>query len=143
MSFRRITKFLIIGVLIFCLRPVSATADPPQIPSSFYGTVKINGVNVQPGTTITAIVNNTEFTKEIEAELYNGDSVYAIIVPGDDPETGGDPDGGTKDAVVTFKIGNTIAEQTGTWISGAIENIDLTAIMESGTIETYLPLIIR
>ena len=55
----------------------------PPLPSSFYGTVKLDGQNAQVGTIIQARINDTVFAST-EVQLYDGNAVYSLIVPGDD-----------------------------------------------------------
>jgi hypothetical protein len=90
------------------------------MPCRFRGTVQLNGANVADGTIITAIVAGDEYTTVTPEEDY-GPSTYAIkIIP---------PEGTayTAGAVVTFKIGDYTADQTGAWAIGGNIELNLTA----------------
>jgi hypothetical protein len=97
----------------------------PQLPSSFYGKVKVNGANVPDGTSIQAIIAGHVYG-EWFSQTYQGDSVYALDVSGDDPDTAAQ-DGGREGDTIQFKIGGVMAVQTGVWHSGTNVNVDLTA----------------
>jgi len=116
-------------MVLLALSPTVAEAVPP-IPSSFYGTVKLNGSNVPNGTKVSAWIGGVKYA-ETETETWQGDSVYSIDVPGDDPDTPG-KDGGVEGETIVFKIASYTADQTGTWHSGTSLPLNLTA--EEGTV---------
>jgi hypothetical protein len=93
----------------------------PVLPSSFYGIVQVDGVNVETGTKIQALINDQVFAESF-VQMYVGDSVYSITVPGDDNETN-QVDGGREGERIVFVIGNIMADQTGEWHSGT--NLEL------------------
>jgi hypothetical protein len=115
------TLVSLIASLFICL-PVLAV---PQIPSSFYGTVKVNGANVPDGTSVQALIDGTVYA-DVLTQTYQGDSVYALNVTGDDTDTTV-KDGGREGDTVQFKIGGILASQTGVWHSGTNVVINLTA----------------
>jgi hypothetical protein len=89
------------------------------MPCRFRGTIQLNGANVADGTVITAIIAGNEQTTETPATY--GPSTYAIkIIP---PEGTAYAAG----AVVTFKIGDYTADQTGAWEIGGNIELNLTA----------------
>ena len=100
-------------------------AMPPAIPSSFYGTVSINGENVPLDTEVSAWIDG-HWILSVSVKLDKGLTVYAIDIPGDDPTTP-DLDGGRPGDEVLFQIGSQWADQKGTWQSGANQELDLTA----------------
>ncbi len=116
-----ITLINLIASLFICL-PVLAV---PQIPSSFYGTVKVNGANVPDGTAVQALIDGKVYA-EVLTQTYQGDSVYALNVTGDDTDTTV-KDGGREGDTVQFKIGGVLASQTGVWHSGTNVTLNLTA----------------
>jgi hypothetical protein len=121
----RIIAFAIVAVLLFSNVP-SALALPP-LPSSFYGTVKVNNANVPVGTPIAALINGVPYATA-NAFLYNGDTVYTLTVPGDDPETQGVIEGGVTGNIIVFRIGTrTTANETAPWQSGTNVERNLTA----------------
>ena len=66
-------------------------------------------------------------------ELYQGDSVYSLIVPGDDPGTAV-VEGAQQGSVISFQVNGLQADQTATWQSGTSVALDLTI-----TTNTNLP----
>lgn len=107
-----LTILLIVGNLLF----VQNVKAFPVLPSSFYGIVKVDEVNIEPGTKIRALINDQVFA-EGPVQMYEGNSVYTITVPGDDSDTNV-LDGGREGERIVFVIGNILADQTGEWRSG-------------------------
>jgi hypothetical protein len=87
------------------------------LPSSFYGTVKVDGENVSDGTIVSTWINGVKYA-ETTVLLYAGDTLYSLNVPGDDLATPGTIEGGVEGDTVIFYIGDLVADQTGTWHSG-------------------------
>jgi hypothetical protein len=56
---------------------------------------------------------------------YQGDSVYALDIPGDDASTT-EVEGGREGDTIFFKIGGILADQTGVWHSATNVNLNLT-----------------
>jgi hypothetical protein len=115
------TLISLIASLFICLPALAF----PQIPSSFYGTVKVNGANVPDGTSVQALIDGTVYA-DVLTQTYQGDSVYALNVTGDDTDTTV-KDGGREGDTVQFKIGGILASQTGVWHSGTNVVLNLTA----------------
>jgi hypothetical protein len=117
--------FTLLGIGLICLcatRPVQAF---PPIPSSFFGTVKVDGGNVPDGILIKALINGQAYAVA-KTQTYQGDSVYSLDVLGDDSSTTiieGGHDGDT----IVFTIGEEVAEQTGKWKGGTNINLNLSA----------------
>jgi hypothetical protein len=120
---------------------IAAVAEPPVLPSSYYGTVKSKGANVPPGTQVTARINGHIYATSYYM-LDNDDTVYSVNVPGDILSTPGVIEGGVAGDTVVFFVGNTQADQTGTWQSGGNVNIDLTVALPD-YVQIFLPLIAR
>jgi hypothetical protein len=131
----RITSFslLIIMMSLFITTPVLAI---PSLPSSFYGTVKVNDANVPDGTAIQALIGGQVYGQGV-TQTYQGDSVYVLDVPGDNTDTAAQ-DGGREGDTIQFKIGGVPAKQTAVWHVGTNTNLNLTA-SSSGTINTPAP----
>jgi hypothetical protein len=116
-------SLLICLVSLFMTIPVMAI--PPAMPSSFYGTLKVNGENVPDGNLVQALINGQVVAKGY-TQTYQGDSVYAMDIPGDDTDTGVQ-DGGRENDTIKFEIGGAMADQTGVWHTGTNVNLNLTA----------------
>lgn len=119
----KITSTLILFVLTSFLYQGTVLAVPP-LPSSFYGTVTLNGSNVVEGTVIEALIND-KVIGESQTLIYEGKSVYAIDVNGDDSSTT-QVEGGKEGDVIYYRIGGLIAQETGTWHSGVNSELNLT-----------------
>ncbi len=97
----------------------------PPLPSSFYGTVTLNGEDLPEGTIIRALIDG-EVYASTASQLYQGNSVYSLIVAGDDPATTA-VEGGVAGDTIQFRVGGNLASQTAVWQSGVNQNLDLTA----------------
>ncbi len=116
-----ITLLITLGLLLVNVQSVGAF---PPLPSSFSGTVKIDGANVPNGTAVTARINGVTYATS-NYLLYNGDTVYSLDVPGEDSEVAGTQGGVDGDTIVFF-IGSIQATQTGTWHSASNVTLNLT-----------------
>ena len=114
-----------IVILLIALAIIGVGSTPPILPSSFYGTVMVNGAYVADGTAISAWIGGTQYAATATI-TFEGKSVYNISVPADNPSTG-EKDGGEEGDVVDFKIGSDAADQSGTWHSGENVELNLTA----------------
>ena len=122
------SQAIVASVMMIILLIASATVveAAPPLPSSFRGTVKWNnGNNVPEGTTVSAWINGVQYA-ETQSQMDAGDSVYAIDVPGDDPETT-EIEGGVEGDTVVFKVGDSTSSQTRTWYTGTDVELNLTA----------------
>lgn len=113
-----------IAVLAIASVPGGVVQAFPPLPSSFYGSIKLNGANLPAGTTIQALINGEVYATST-IELYQGDSIYSLIVPGDDLGTI-EVEGGVEGSVISFRVNGEYASQTATWQSGTNEVLDLT-----------------
>jgi len=100
----------------------------PPLPSSFYGTVLVNGANVPDGTVVSAWIDGVNYV-DFETITFEGASVYSFDVPGDDPDTP-EKDGGIEGDTIVFMIGSDTADQTATWHTGTNVELNLTATSE-------------
>ena len=123
---KRKTIFLALIIISLLIGTTTLVQAVPPLPSSFYGTVQINGENVEEGTVISAWIEGVQYASTTTI-FHEGVSVFAIDVPGDDPTTGGVIEGGTKDQTIVFKIGEIEADETALWRSGTYVNCDLSA----------------
>ncbi len=130
---RHITKILTLLMIslvsLVATRPVLAF---PPLPSSFYGTVKVNGANVPDGTLIRALIDGHVYA-EVKSQTYQGDSVYTLDIPGDDSSTTV-VEGGQDGDTVAFTIGGATTDQTGSWKGGT--NIKLNLGISTDALQT-------
>ena len=131
---------IIMLITIFLGFSIPVNAVPP-LPSSFYGSAKVNGVDVPAGTEITAWINGVQYGIT-HSFLYGSSIVYSISIPGDDPSTLDVIEGGKLGDTILFKIDHLTASQTKPWVEGTNESLDLTAsgftlaiISDHGTVE--------
>jgi len=128
----RLSKFIKITLLLVIFLSIIqslAFADTPPIqPCSFYGTVKVIGENVITGTPIRAVMSGVVIV-EVESMYFEGDSVYALQIPGDLSMEGD---------LIEFYIGDQQASQTAVWQSSVRNELNLSV---GGVI--FLPLIVR
>jgi len=136
----RLLTILLLTTGILFVNVSTALAIPP-LPSSFYGTVKSNGGNIPSGVGVSARINGVQYAMSKHL-IYNGDTVYSLDVPGDDPETPGIVEGGVPGDTVVFYVGSTQANQTATWQGGTNVNFNLTVALPNYPL-IYLPLITR
>lgn len=143
---RRCKGLILAGLLLYLFSTVvtSGLADPPPIPSSFYGTVKVNGSNVPLTTNISARINGVLYA-ESDVVIYTGDTVYSLNIPGD---INGTPEieGGRPGDTIIFYIGNQAADQTGIWQSGTNIQLNLSYISsppQDGAQKLFLPIILH
>lgn len=108
---------ILLGLVLLCMLSLnfsSASAIPP-LPSSFYGTIQLNGANVPVGLPITAWIGGTQYALTYPS-LYSGITVYSLNVPGDDPSTP-EIEGGKEGDQILFKIAGIPANETAVWHS--------------------------
>ncbi len=115
-------SLIVLVVSLFVATPVLAI---PPLPSSFYGSVKVNNANVPDGTVIQALIGGQVYA-EGYSQTYQGNSVYALDVRGDDSGTT-TVDGGREGDMIQFKIGGVLADQTAVWKTATNVNLNLTA----------------
>jgi hypothetical protein len=120
----RISSLSIIVFIISLFITVPVLAIPP-LPSSFYGTVKVNNANVPDGTVIQALVGEQVYAEGF-TQTYQGNSVYALDVQGDNTDTT-TQDGARDGDALRFKIGGVLADQTAVWHTGTNISLNLTA----------------
>ena len=117
-------RFVVVLSMIFFLAVnVQSVFAFPSLPSSFYGTIKVNGFDVPEGILVEALINGNVVVSG-SVKLYEGHSVFSMNVPGDDSDTEVD-DGGKEGDIVSFRVGGQMADQTGIWHSGTNVSLDL------------------
>jgi hypothetical protein len=123
----RLFSAILIAISMLSVNKITALAVPP-LPSSFYGTVKVNGSNVSVGTIVSAWINGVQYAYT-ESLLYQGDSVYALDIPGDDPATIA-IEGGAPGDTVEFRVNGRTTQQNAAWQTGTniMLNLSLTVV---------------
>jgi len=109
------------------------SAAPPR-PSSFYGTVKVNGVNAPTYISVVAQIGGVTYATAA-IQTVGADTVYALDVPGDVAEVAG-KQGGSEGETIQFRVGGLLCSQTAIWHEGTQTNLNLTA---TGTLPTLTP----
>jgi hypothetical protein len=134
----KIKKFLtsmIIAISFLTLNILFAAAEtPPLLPSSYWGTVKLNGENIEAGEIITAWMDGRQVASA-EVTIFNEESVYSIKVPWDLEMV---------EETVLFFLDDFQSNETGTWVSGTNTELNLT-FTSSGDQDhqVFLPLILN
>ena len=124
MKTKRILSSLILTIgLLFAT--ITTTFAMPPLPSSFYGTVKVNGANAPAGAILSARINGVEYARSTVG-IYLSETVYSLEVTGDDLGTPDVIEGGKTGNTVVFYVDGVLANQTGTWNSGSNVRLNLT-----------------
>jgi len=126
--------YLLIMTLIFFFANLTfVSAEPPPPPSSFYGTVKVNGIIADEGTIISAQIDGDEVASTM-VQFFEGDSVYLLDILWIE---------GIEESPIVFYIDDIPADHHDAfWHSGTYTNLDLTAEMEEEGYKIFLPLIL-
>lgn len=126
MSVHKLTCWGFIVVLALALMVTQVWALPP-LPATFYGLVQENGGNVPDGTIVSASIGGTTYA-QTSTQIYQGSSVYTLIVPGDDPTTA-IIEGGVDGDLVTFTVAGEPMRQVAVWHAGDSVQLDLGVIL--------------
>ena len=108
----------------------------PQLPSSFFGTVTLDGQNVPAGTVVEALVDGV-VVGSTDAIIAAGQSQYFIQALGDDPDTPAD-EGAVEGEIISFTIDGTPAVEQAEWHTGTTEPLNLTASSGPGDTRVIL-----
>jgi hypothetical protein len=108
-----------------------ASAAPPGLPATFYGTVRIQSGSVPSGAVVRAYIGGVALDQAVVQFDPQEGAVYLLSVRADDPDTPG-LDGGRNGDVVTFRLelpGGTTYDmlQKGTWQSGGASRLNLSS----------------
>ncbi len=104
--------------------PLRAAA-PPALPSSFWGSVALDGRPLPAGTMVTALVDDLA-AGQASVRLASGQAMYTLNTPGDDPSTAA-VEGGSAGSIVTFAVDGFLYPQQAPWASGTSTRLDLAA----------------
>jgi hypothetical protein len=118
-------KCLFAMLLLLLLAPgvgqAAVQPAPPPIPASFYGTVA--GDEPAAGLEVAASINGTAYA-QTSLQQVEGEWVYTLKVPADNPSTEAIEGGRAGDEITFLLDGRPVA--TATWQSGANSRLDLT-----------------
>lgn len=136
---KRICLIAVMVLLSVCVQQVWAA--PPGLPSTFYGSVRIDKVSVPVGTYVSARIGATTYKRvQVQQDPTHG-VVYAMDIPADDPTTPGVEGGKDGDTVVFIaELPNSSKRtmlQRGTWRSGGSMELHL-----STWVSAVVPLIL-
>lgn len=112
---------------VFALAYPALALQPPDVPFSPYGTIRVSNNDVSDGTIVSAWCGGVSYRQTASATTAGASWYFNLDIPGDDPETPSIKEGCTPSETVTFKIGDLTAHQTAPWISGSGLRLDLTA----------------
>ena len=107
---------------VFALAYPVLALQPPDLPFSPYGTIKVNNNDVPDGTTVTASCSGVPYRQTTATTTSGASWYFNLDIPGDDPETTSVKEGCAPSETVTFKIGDLTANQTsalGLWIDAS------------------------
>jgi hypothetical protein len=136
MRIKRLYYSFFMAILAGVLAITPTLANVPPLPSSFFGTIRINGNATHDGTLVRALINGVPYA-ETHTLTYQGDSIYSLNVPGDNPSTPNIIEGGKEGDIIHFEIKNFLTGQTGVWHSGTNVELNLSTTLHI----SYIPLL--
>lgn len=138
-KYKSIYSAALLLLLIFTsLGTVLAQELPPALPSSFYGTVMVNGQYAPAGAIVSAWINNEKVASTAVEHFEDEDAyVYALKIPSDGSIE--------EEASIEFRYNNQYpAAETGSWQMGTNEKLNLTFTFSvDDPYQIFLPLILH
>ncbi|HWQ65910.1 MAG TPA: hypothetical protein VN372_03450 [Methanospirillum sp.] len=140
-STRMVLIPVIVGLMILIIACGPGLAASPQLPCEFYGSVSISGNPAPVGTVITALINKVQQGSITVKEpgRYGGLGTFderLIVMAGEQDLAAGTP-------VITFKIGETVADQTAPYSPGTSAELGLSkgsvSTTSTGSAQTFMP----
>lgn len=119
----------------------AAQSAPPQIPASFYGSITAVSASPSSNSAVSAHINGVEYAQTTLLQ-HQGQWVYTLKVPADDPSTEA-VEGGKPGDTIEFYLDGAPTGQTAVWQSGVNTPLDLslptliTAETPSPTLSTW------
>ena len=95
----------------------------PMLPTTFWGTVSIDGEDAPNGTVVSAWIDDVQIAKA-SVFVSNRGPIYSLDIPADDPDTP-KREGGNEGDVIIFRIDGELADVRDTWHSGMAINLHL------------------
>ncbi|MDF1521023.1 MAG: hypothetical protein RQ728_06165 [Brevefilum sp.] len=110
---------------------------PPARPSSFYGTVMVNGQYAPAGANVSAWIDGEKVASTAVEYFEDEDAyVYTLKISSDGSIEEG--------AMIEFRYNNQyLAAETGSWHEGTNEPLDLTFTFSEENFEIFLPLVVH
>ena len=111
---------ILLAFLLFLATTASAV---PSIPSSFYGTITMNGARVPLSAELVAYVGDVPCGRA-QLYIYLGTTGYSVNVNGDEPDT---PvkEGGVNGDVIQFRLNGVPLATTVIWAGGTVVQVHL------------------
>ena len=137
----RFLRNLSIAVLILALCAAPVVALPP-IPSSFWGTITMNGARLPLSAELTAYVYGVK-CGQAHIFLYMGTTYYSISVNGDDPDTP-EREGGREDDPIEFRLNGVPLATTASWHGSTNVRLDMNETAphrQSAPLRLFLPVV--
>lgn len=128
----------IVAALVGVQPPVVQALPPP--PSTFWGTVWVDGGLASAGTLVAAWSGGVKWVETVVVP-YEDQMYYSLDVPGDDPETPDIKEGPEPGDTIIFTVGVSQAVETATWENSAPHQLDLHAAVPACTY--HLPIVGR
>lgn len=115
----------LVAVMVFAIGlPTAALAQESPQSHLFQGTATVDGELAPDGTVVTAWIDDVEV---------GSGAVSSDPSPGSFSVTVEDPEQQYDGKTVVFKVGDATAGETGTWTSGEVTSLDLTASVGEGS----------
>jgi len=108
----------------------------PPLPSSYWGTLALDAAPVPVDTPVEVLVAGTP-RAVAHVRLVEGQAVYTVHVPGDDPTTS-EVEGGREGDALAFRVGGALYPQEATWRGGTNTRLDLAAVTVRWDADAYL-----
>jgi hypothetical protein len=124
---------LVLGATALLQANGAMAESPPNPPSRFVGSVKVNGANATAGTSVEARIGSASCGVST-VFIAGSEARYVIDSPALDP--GANPNCGTDGATVTFLVGGQPAAETGTWHNYQLNTVNLTVTTTTPTATT-------
>ena len=117
-------RYAALSSVVLAMSLAGLAQDPDPRPSSFFGSVTVDGNPVADGTRVSARIGADELAVAFTF-THDGASVFLLDVPADDPLTP-EAEGGVDGQPVIFRIESVDAPETGIWFDGSHALVDLT-----------------
>ncbi len=121
---RRVSALVMLAISGWSSPPVEGQSPHPR-PSSFFGTITVEGGPLASGSEVAAWIGDTPFAVTVATDL-GGETRYRLDVPGDVAETPG-VEGGSPGDEIRFRVAGGEVSTTAIWVDGSHVVLDLEA----------------
>lgn len=125
---RRLWLFLVVAWLG---APLQATTTSVVPPATVWGVLMIDGSPAPDGAPLSASIAGVEYASTIVFSNEDQAGLFVIDIPGDDPNTPDQIEGGQPGQTISFATSNATISATGVWEIGAVIHLDLQAVSKS------------